>query len=413
MTRPSLDRLWAQGRVGDLLAALALTLAVVVLNVLPQVTVIEDGGIAILSHARFAQDLLETGVFFPGHFLYHLAVAVAHVFMPVSWLQAHVVVIVLTRIWLALILFRLVRASLLPMDEGQARCIAVAVAVAQTFASSVSFFTWGASNYYLGYLVPNLYHNPTYVIMQPLALLVFYAVLRVVTDPSKGFGLEGAGWLAILSVLSVLAKPNMMIALIPAAGCYVLLRGLLGNSRIIATLAVGMVLPSLAVMAWQYTSTVLAVQGLEQGEGSGFRIAPFYVMGILSEVGLPGAPGWVLLPKFVGAVLFPAAVALVYRRAAWRDPRMVLAWLLFAFGAAFAYLLAEHPRPNPGNFVWSGHIALFVLMVVSTLFFIEQGSAQGGWGVRRLIATPGRALCVVLFVLHVVAGVGPFLWPSR
>jgi hypothetical protein len=52
---------------------------------------------------------------------------------------------------------------------------------------------------------------------------------------------------------------------------------------------------------------------------------------------------------------------------------LLLASLVFLFGATYGYLLAEEGvRFTHGNFVWSAQIGLFILFVYTVLFLIKQ-----------------------------------------
>ncbi|MNL66026.1 hypothetical protein D3C87_1904350 [compost metagenome] len=54
-----------------------------------------------------------------------------------------------------------------------------------------------------------------------------------------------------------------------------------------------------------------------------------------------------------------------------------LAWLCFAFGAAYTYLLAESgTRIVDGNFFWSGSTILFILFTTSMIFLLRQRPAE-------------------------------------
>jgi hypothetical protein len=73
-----------------------------------------------------------------------------------------------------------------------------------------------------------------------------------------------------------------------------------------------------------------------------------------------------LVVKLLLSLLFPLSVLAVNFRRAREDCALMLAWLLFAIGAAMMYLLAESgPRMVHGNMLWSAQIAVFILFVRS------------------------------------------------
>src|SRR5689334_3487769 len=63
-------------------------------------------------HVGFAEEIAATGVLYPGHFLYHVLTVATHVSFPLSWLQAHFIVVIGSRVLLGIVLWHLVRRSL-------------------------------------------------------------------------------------------------------------------------------------------------------------------------------------------------------------------------------------------------------------------------------------------------------------
>ncbi len=381
-------------------------------------------------HVSFARRITETHVLYPGHFLYHLLTIGVHRVLPVSWLQAHFLVVLAARVASALIVWRLVRQSLRDRNTADDALLAILVSLGLLSASAISFVTWERGNYYLGYIAPNLTVSQTLVVLQPLALVTFLAVIQGLAAPAPGPSRRNLLLIAVLASVSTLAKPSYVMVLLPALGILLLartpslrmvprsrrdlfqiLRRLPGELKPALTFGLGFV-PVLAGVGWIYVSTFLAVQGPDAGEKAGVRIAPFLVMAFLQRV--VGADSHVaawLFAKFLLSIVFPTAVAVAYFSRIRHDIRFQLAWLQFAFGLLYMYLFAEAPSFGAGNFTWSAHIALFILFVVSALILIEQTLASVGSRWRGLVATRAAALCFAALVLHVVGGIGMYLHP--
>ena len=117
---------------------------------------------------------------------------------------------------------------------------------------------------------------------------------------------------------------------------------------------VGFVLPASATLILQYRWTFgdNQIPGVQPGS-SHIVFAPFTVMRLYSS--------WLWL-KLLLSLLFPLSVLAINFRRALDDSALMLAWVLFALGAAMMYLLAESgPRLIHGNMLWSAQIAvLFV-----------------------------------------------------
>jgi len=86
-----------------------------------------------------------------------------------------------------------------------------------------------------------------------------------------------------------------------------------------------------------------------------------------------------------------------------QDLSFNLAWLTFIFGAFYTYFLAESERVTDGNFIWSGQITLFMLFVVSAVFFLRQIYEPG----KGFTFSRAAIICIVIWMLHVASGV---LW---
>ena len=231
-----------------------------------------------------------------------------------------------------------------------------------------------------GYIYPNVYHNPTYLLLQPLAILQFFFAV-------DSLGEKKTGWLGVLvtalvSGAAVYAKPNYIICLMPALALIMLIRLLKKQPMDWTRILVGIVLPSAALLAWQFYLTY--------ANGSDSRIVwmPFEVMKI---------QGKYLLPKFFLSIGLPLLVTIGYWKQAIRDRRMQLGWLTFAVGSFFTYFLAESgSRFSYGNFFWSSEIALLILFVATVLFLSEKKLLEHKPALRGAILIAG--------VIHVYFG---------
>ncbi len=208
---------------------------------------------------------------------------------------------------------------------------------------------------YLGYIGINTYHSPTMLFLKPFAVLQFIYAYHCFVDayPLKRWQIIAA---AIISLLSTFVKPSLAICMLPALGiaaAYQLLQKRYVN---VPALIFGIGLPTSLVLAWQFFVTYQAK------EAGSIQFVPFGVMRAFSDyLGL----------KYLLSILLPLAVLLLYFKQALKDTRMILGWLIFLFGLMFTYFFAESSRFMEGNFSWSGEIALLLLFMVSTLFYLE------------------------------------------
>jgi hypothetical protein len=132
------------------------------------------------------------------------------------------------------------------------------------------------------------------------------------------------------------------------------------------------------------------------GFESSIIFAPFTVLGLHASSDPASIAG-----KLFASIVFPLVVVAMWPGASWRSPSMRLAWGAFAISLFFSYFIAESgTRLGDGNFVWSGHMAVFVLFVVSAAFVRAELARARLWpGLMQ-----GLIVAVVLAV-HVESGI--------
>jgi hypothetical protein len=334
-------------------------------------------------HGRSAARLAASGRPETPHPLFPLLVAAAaSLRSQPRWRDTAVQVALCAQVVLALLLAaRLERAW--PGGRVVAAALgASALALALMSSSAVNLGSWSTRNVYAGYVVPNVHHNPTFLLMRPFALAHWLITAQVMTANPRATGYAGIAALALLGVLAALAKPSYALIVLPAVAVLAGIRWARREPFDGRALLLGAALPTLAVLAWQYVVTF--------GEDAVVEWAPLRVMR-----GFPGSPFRLAL-----AVLYPAVAAAAFFHAAVRDVRLALAWLGLGFGVGYAYLLTESgARSGHANFLWSAHAGAFLLFVATSLFLLEQAGRAPRRGALRL------PLCGAAFALHLIGGV--------
>ncbi len=329
------------------------------------------------------------------NFLFAGLAVVAHAVIPVvGFLGSALAVALVAQITLGVLLFR----ALSPEDAVAPPIATALLALSLMLIMPVNLFTAPSHNLYFGYLAPSPHHNPTLVLLKPLAWLAFVAATRTFAAPPATSSPGRLTATALIVALGTLAKPNFTMVLLPSLALALGLGWRRGAAVDARAFWLGFAIPGAGVLAAQYAVTFSAAQVAHPSNvESGIAFAPLAVMRALSPEGL-GA-------KFLLSVLFPVSVVAAFPGEARRDPTLGFAWLCFAVGAFVAYGFSETgPRALDGNFLWSGQITLFVLFVVSLRFALErmrdETDSQGGIGARV-------PLVVGVYGLHVAAGL---LW---
>lgn len=253
----------------------------------------------------------------------------------------------------------------------------------------------GDRQMYLGYIAPSSYHNPTTLLVKPLALLTFFHALRAF-ESSSGLRTIVAAFTA--TALSAIAKPSHLIALLPAAGLMAVVCLLRRKFVDIRMLALGLFAPAIIVLVAQFAFAY----------GSGqtkIVFAPLLAMRLVSQH---------LLWKFALSVVFPALVVALYARTAVRDPALQLGGGAFFVAAAYTYLLAESGREVHGNFGWSSQLALWIVFVFAAVHCGKQLGSRGrrvaAWGAFALHAASGVLYIAVMMYLKATYPAMPGLY---
>lgn len=248
---------------------------------------------------------------------------------------------------------------------------------------------------YFGYIPISPYHNPTLIVLKPFALILASLTLQIFGHISRQKNFITYLTAIVVSLLSILAKPNYAMALVPALIVYSAYHRFVRKESLNWNLLIiGFIVPMLVGLSWQYLFTFNRTDEFE----SSIIIAPFDFFTRYEPL------SWRLFVKFVLSILFPLVVYGLYWRQAFRDIGLNISWLAFGAGATFAYFFSESGiRGNDGNFMWGAMITLFILFVFSWRFLLYQ-----------LVPVAGRAgrdwrfyTCLGIYGLHVVSGL---LW---
>jgi hypothetical protein len=256
----------------------------------------------------------------------------------------------------------------------------VLITLALMIVTPVTVLALKDQELYFGYLGITTYHNPTIILLKPFALASFWFAGNALVRSSTSW--KQILLSALICLASVLTKPSFVICLLPALGLFLFARFLFTRQVNWKLAILGIFIPSVLVLIWQYALTY--------GEDSSRVILmPFSTMSLFSQY---------LLPKFLLSILFPICVSIIYRKQVLQNRWMILAWLIFFFGALYTYFFAESGKRFVDiNFGWSGDIAAYLLFIVSTAFFIRLKS------INKQLSRADTAL-ILLFGLHLIAG---------
>lgn len=283
---------------------------------------------------------------------------------PLGLHGAQVVVLVAAVVAGGLVISRNLRL-LIPAVRAET-CAAIAVIV--TIGQSPTVLVREATEVTLGhaYLPLNTFMNPTSIVVLPFAFWQFRKVVELVRSIERGEATrEQRAVVATIVVLTMVAKPSLDLALIPALVLVLLPRWRRvpppgGRPRAIAQLATAVALPFTLVFAWQTWMVTTQIPEVDRGS---FAIRPFAV---LDSWGFERPDFWLVL-------LLPAVAIWVCspRRPLSFELRVALVTLAVAF--TIGSLMAETGNRS-GDAAYTAPIGVAISLV--TVYAVHQGVAR-------------------------------------
>ena len=171
----------------------------------------------------------------------------------------------------------------------------VSIVLGINVAAPVALFSFLEHQLYFGYVGIISYHNPTIILLRPLALLQFIYALRCFKSaPLSKINILAA---ALISLLATFTKPNFAICLLPALALIASYKMIRKEAVNLGLLVLGFLIPMIFMLVWQFWVTY------QSGDSTRVIFSP---MGVISTYS-----GY-LLPKFFLSILFPIAVTTLY-----------------------------------------------------------------------------------------------------
>jgi hypothetical protein len=332
------------------------------------------------------------------HFLFALLVRLVAP-LTGSAVVAGQIVLVAAAAALAATAFLLLRDPVVRGIPALDRAAAGIVAALVVVADSPALLLHGSNVFREGqtYIPLNPWYSPTATLLQPLALLYLPLVVRLVQDVEDGrVDRRVRVGVLLLSLLTATAKPSLQIGLLPGLAVLLALRWGRrppAGGRARGVLAVGrwIVLPTLALLAWQVWFLEHRAHPEYRG---GFTWSP------LELARLFGATR----PLFWLTLLLPVGVAVAWRRAVARDGEFLLSALTVAFSVTAFLLLAETGASRD-----SANLGHGVQISTTLLVFFSLRRIALEW--RRSPVARGLALPILagLVGVFLAAGVASYL----
>lgn len=329
-----------------------------------------------LEHVKIANGVRNGGEV-PPHFLYHFLLNAISSHSGMASIHVSFLVIFI----IVLITFIVAAKDIWSANTGVGKKFVVLAACFLLLSHPIPILFPYDRHLYFGYIASNVYHNPTILLLKLIALLHFLLLCKLLDNDESGqTNYLDVILLTILTPLTILAKPNYIIVLIPAL--FLLYLGRLfffrKSTRKLFVIGCSVGIPAFLLLMWQF----VYFYGSESQNSIGIGL--FEVFEINSEL-------WTLVPKLIASIAFPSAVLVVMGSNLTRRLDFQLSALMFAVSLFYAYCLVDNvggAGSSSGNFWWSSQIAHFLLLFVCIKAYLGFSSnTKGGFSDNNTVKT--------------------------
>jgi hypothetical protein len=269
-------------------------------------------------------------------------------------------------------------------DASANRTKALALGGAVIAAGLCAFtFCLPAQNYYIGEVPPNVWHNPSTILLTPFAVALFWSSLLFLREGDTKYL-----WLSLgLGAFNIAAKPSFVLcflAIFPLAAITRFGRRRETYQAFLLTAAIA------CLLGLQYVYVfVIDPSGSTLVTSSGVTIAPFYVWERYTTE-IPQA--------ILASYLFPIVALSLGGRVVWQNRAVQYALALAGVGLLEYALLAERgARALEGNFTWQAIVTQYILFLSLVAALVPWLRSQR-WGIRQI-------LIAITFSAYVWAGI--------
>ncbi len=244
-----------------------------------------------------------------------------------------------------------------------------------------------ADGRYMGMQSASIWHNSTYIVMKPLAVICFILYLELEEDIAQNLPGKRAVLFSLMLVLTTAVKPSFLVVFAPVMLIF-MIADLVKKVPFWRLFAFGCcVLPSLGVILLQ-NAVLFGAQ-----TDSSIVIAPSLV--VRSHSGHPFAAA-------VLSILFPLAVLCFSLTDLLKDRIYRFIWMMAAVGYGELFFLSESGhRALDGNFMWGYFLVILLLFAVSVKKLYEKKDRPGA-----ILEVLG---CTVVLGLHLYFGMHFFI----
>lgn len=344
------------------------------------------------AHAHIAQQMLEEHRLFSTNFLMYFLINLLTFFTGAKYPMRAVLVLLLAAANTAK--YTIVRAAFCEWTSSKTAKLAsfsmlfVYIIPLMYFLKPLGIFL-SADNMYLGYYVPNVWHNSTILCMMPFAIACYLLSVK----QFKQYTDRRNKYISLFLVLSVLVKPSFFFVYVIAYP--IIMLGQYGLSKTFSK----SLLPLLAggiCLVYEYVT--IYYSGVNDGSSVVIDIAQLFTLDFWQSHIL----------YLVVSLSLPLLFLCLYGRTIVRDPEFWFVLIMLVCGLGIMWCCRETgPRATHGNFGWQTIATMwfvyFYMLKTATNSEVSSSSQRGGYSQR---------VTLIIFGLHVIMGfvyLGKFL----
>jgi hypothetical protein len=307
----------------------------------------QTGYLYKIPHTLFAKAVTIVRALLPANFFVRVSVFAKQVYDLKSYEISALIVMILSYIGAAIYLVKRILREWAGLKLKKLLWLAGAGALILLLFGPIFVFSF-PKFMYLGYIVPNPYHNPTYILGRPFVLIMFFGIVDYLF--SKWNWRKALIMVIVISCAS-LAKPSFTLTILPALGLTLLIfywKELKKVNWFYLIIPIGMTAVVMLISEFiiNYTGD----------RGEAIIVAPFQSM--LYHV--PNVPA--ILFRLLMSLIFPISVSIIY----WKDLKSKfsfrLAWVNLIVAILMGYLFAEQINSPSNNFWWGTMFGLTIVL---------------------------------------------------
>lgn len=249
--------------------------------------------------------------------------------------------------------------------------------------------------YYLGRIVPNVWHNSTTIVLFPFAILLFWKQYQVFSGKAP---LNIKTWLVLfgLMLVNITIKPSFFLVYAPVTSIALIL--IFRLKRIFFLNITPIIISALLLYFLQELIYTYNVGSYYQEKSELIISKPF-------EVWLQYMPMWYIPVAIIISFLLAISYFLLFRSLAKVDKILFFYTAgLMIMGLIWAIMVAETgPRKLHANFFWQNVICIYLLDMVILIDALARYFSQPEMNRRMKIFT-------AILLLHVLSGMIYIAW---